>query len=161
MKLKALILSLCAIIHIHAKEPVCTPDLETTFAFIKPDAVKAKNAGMIISVIELNKFNIVSMQKMDLTKKQAESFYAEHKAKSFFNDLVTYMTSGPVIALALRKKDAINEWRQLMGTTDPEKAAVGTMRRMFGTDKTYNAVHGSDSSESALRELALFFPNAN
>jgi nucleoside-diphosphate kinase len=158
-KLKALMVCLVSFAYVQAKEPVCAPELETTFAFIKPDAVKAKNTGQIIALVELNKFTVVHMQKLQLSKKQAESFYAEHKDKHFFNDLISYMTSGPVVALALQKKDAISEWRQLMGATDPLKAEPGTMRRMFGTDKTHNAVHGSDSSDSALRELMLFFPH--
>lgn len=132
--------------------------IERTFAIIKPDAVAAKNAGQIIDLIEKNKFEIIKMKKIQLTKKQAEKFYGVHKDKPFYKELVEYMISGPVVLLALEKANAIKEWRDLMGATNSENAAPGTMRRMFGTSITKNATHGSDSKENAQIELNFFFP---
>ncbi|HVX00681.1 MAG TPA: nucleoside-diphosphate kinase [Candidatus Babeliaceae bacterium] len=134
---------------------------QITLALIKPDAVKALYTGEIISLIEKNKFDILYLKKLCLTKEQAESFYKEHKDKPFFAELVQYMTSGPIIALALEKENAIESWRTLMGATNPEKAGVGTIRYMFGTNLTFNAVHGSDSQASAERELSFFFRSSN
>ena len=130
---------------------------EKTLAMIKPDAVQAKHSGLIINLIELNKFSIVRMEKMNLTKQQAEKFYEIHKDKSFFGELVTYMTSGPVIVMALEKENAVKDWRDLMGDTNPAKAMPGTMRKMFGTSIGNNATHGSDSSDNAKIELKFFF----
>lgn len=132
--------------------------VEKTLAIIKPDAVSHKDSGMIISLIELNKFTILRMQKMELTTKQAELFYDIHKERPFFRELVETMTQGPVIVLALEKEDAIRQWRDLMGPTDPLKAPPGTLRRMFGTSIGSNATHGSDAPETAKNELAFFFP---
>ncbi|MBA3954924.1 nucleoside-diphosphate kinase [Candidatus Dependentiae bacterium] len=135
-----------------------TTQVERTFGIIKPDAVKAFHAGQIITAIELNKFSIVGMKKTVLTKEQAQKFYEEHKERPFYNDLVSYMTTGPVILLALEKHNAIQDWRDLIGTTDPAQARIGTLRFMFGTSKSSNGLHGSDSVESAQRELTFFFP---
>lgn len=134
---------------------------EKTFAIIKPDATAAGHSGQIINIIELNKFSIIRMQKMQLTKEQAEKFYAVHKERSFFRELVDYMISGPVIVMALEKENAIQEWRDLMGATDPKKAGAGTIRRMFGTSIGNNATHGSDAPETAKVELKFFFPELN
>lgn len=131
---------------------------ELTCALIKPDAIKSGYSGNIISLIELNKFEIVRMQKMHLTSTQAEAFYAVHKSRPFFGELVEYVISGPIIAMALEKDNAIQEWRQLMGATDPLHAAPGTIRKMFGTSIGSNAVHGSDAPETAQQELKFFFP---
>lgn len=131
--------------------------IETTFGMIKPDAVAAGRTGQILSLIELNKFTINRIKKMNFSQLQAEHFYCEHKEKHFYRDLINYITSGPIIALELQKKDAVKEWRELMGATNPSKAAVGTLRRMFGSDVTHNAVHGSDSAENAQREIAIIF----
>lgn len=139
------------------KKPKVTKVKEITFGIIKPDAVKNKNSGEIIRIIELNNFDIIAMKKIQLTKKQAEGFYFEHKNKSFFKDLINYMTSGPIIVLALEKMNAIKDWRELMGSTNPKKSNPGTLRAMFGTSITENAVHGSDSSKSAQREFKFFF----
>lgn len=133
--------------------------LEKTFAIIKPDATAAKYTGDIIKLIELNGFNILSMQKLQLTKEQAETFYDIHKERPFFGELVDYMVSGPVTILALEKENAISHWRDLMGATDPKKATVGTIRKMFGTSIGNNATHGSDSPETAKKELSFFFPS--
>ncbi|MBN1549171.1 nucleoside-diphosphate kinase [Candidatus Babeliales bacterium] len=135
------------------------PVNETTLAIIKPDAVRARNTGKIIDSIEHHDFTIVRMKKVQLTPGQAEKFYAVHKEKPFFANLIEFMTSGPIIVLALEKENAIEEWRKLMGSTNPAKSAPGTIRRLFGTSVSENAVHGSDSSENAKIELALFFPD--
>jgi len=131
--------------------------IEQTFAIIKPDAVKAGNAGRIISMIEDNGFEILRLQKGQLSKDLAELFYDVHKEKPFFNELVEFIASGPIIIMALQKNDAINEWRKLMGATDPAKAAEGTIRKQFASSIGQNAVHGSDGLETARQELGLFF----
>lgn len=133
--------------------------MEKTFAIIKPDAIAALRAGDIISLIELNKFTIKRMAKIQLSRSQAEAFYAVHKERPFFGELVDYMISGPVIVMALEKENAIQEWRDLMGATNPAKAAPGTIRRMFGTSIGNNATHGSDAPETAHAELKFFFPD--
>lgn len=131
--------------------------MNKTCAIIKPDAVTAKHSGNIISLIELNGFTLARMEKMHLTRAQAEEFYAVHSQRSFFGELVDYMISGPVIVMALEKENAIQEWRDLMGATNPAQAAVGTIRKMFGTSIGSNATHGSDSAENAAQELKFFF----
>lgn len=133
--------------------------IESTFAMIKPDAIEAGHSGDIIKLVEQNRFEIKEMRKKTLTKKEAEEFYAEHKGKPFFNDLVSYITSGPVIGMTLIGENAIGNWRTLIGATDPAQANVGTLRKMFACNKSKNAVHGSDSSPSAQREIRLFFNN--
>jgi nucleoside-diphosphate kinase len=132
---------------------------ETTFAIIKPDAVDAGYSGLIIDLIEKNGFEIVRMEKKTLTRENAMSFYGAHKEKPFYNDLVSYMISGPIIILELAKENAVADWRTLIGATDPEKAAVGTIRKMYGVSKTLNAVHGSDSQSTALQEIMGMFHN--
>lgn len=134
--------------------------IERTLAMIKPDAVIAGNSGKIIDKIEQSGFKIVDMKKMDLTKEKAEDFYAAHKNKPFFNDLIQFMTSGAVVVMILEKENAIQAWRNLMGATDPQKAENDTLRKMFGTDITKNAVHGSDSEENAKIEITKMFPAA-
>jgi len=131
--------------------------MERTLAIIKPDAVKAKNVGAIIDMIEKNGFEIVRMEKMQLSKNKAEGFYAVHKGKPFFDELVEFMTSGPVVVMALEKENAIKAWRDLMGNTDSKLAAPGTIRNLFGTDKGVNAAHGSDAPETAQQEIEFFF----
>jgi nucleoside-diphosphate kinase len=130
-----------------------------TFAMIKPDAVAAKHSGKIIDIIEHSGFEIVRMQKVIIAKDLAEEFYAVHKDRPFYQELVEFVVSAPVIIMALHKEDAINSWRELIGATDPAKAAEGTIRNSFGTSIGNNAVHGSDSSETAAQELELFFPD--
>lgn len=132
--------------------------MERTFAIIKPDAVKDGLTGDIIKIIELNKFTIVAMEKVNLSEAKAQEFYAVHKERPFFGELVSYMTSGPVVIMALEKENAIQEWRDLMGATNPAQAAPGTLRRMFGKSIGSNATHGSDSPVTAASELKLFFP---
>lgn len=132
--------------------------MERTFAMIKPDAIAGKNAGEIIRLIELNGFTILRMEKKTLTRQEAESFYGVHREKPFFGELVQWIISGPVIVMALERANAIQEWRTLMGATDPLKASVGSLRKMFGVHIGSNAVHGSDAPETAKQELGFFFP---
>ena len=134
------------------------PMTERTFAIIKPDAVKAKHSGKIIDRIEQEGFSIVALKKMHMTKKQADGFYAVHKGKGFFEELTTFMSSGPVIVMVLEKEHAIQAWRNLMGTTDPAEASTNTLRKLYGTSKGNNATHGSDAQETAKTEIAFFFP---
>ena len=130
-----------------------------TYAMIKPDAVEAKNSGKIIDMIEHNGFEIIRLQKVIISRELAEEFYAEHEEKPFFGELVDFITSAPVVIMALHKENAIASWRELIGATDPKKAEVGTVRYLYGTDIGKNAVHGSLDSESAIKELGLFFPD--
>jgi nucleoside-diphosphate kinase len=130
-----------------------------TFAMIKPDAVANHNTGKIIDMIEQNGFEIIRLQKVIIASELAEEFYAVHKERPFFGELVEFVVSGPVVVMALHKEDAVNSWRELIGATNPAQAAPGTIRHAFGTDIGKNAVHGSDSFENALTELELFFPD--
>lgn len=132
--------------------------IERTFAMIKPDAVKAHHIGNIIDMIERNGFTILGIRMEHLTKSKAETFYAVHKDRPFFGELVSFVTSGPVVLLALEKENAVKTWRDLMGATDPNKADAGTIRKLFGTSIGSNAAHGSDAAETAAFELNLFFP---
>ena len=132
--------------------------VEKTFAMIKPDAVKARNSGKIIDMIEAHGFTIVGMRKTQLTKAQVELFYAVHKERSFFGEMIDFVVSGPVVLLALEKENAIKAWRDLMGATDPLKAEPGTVRKLYGTNIGSNATHGSDAPATARIELAQFFP---
>jgi nucleoside-diphosphate kinase len=131
--------------------------MEATLAIIKPDAVKLKQTGLIIQLIELNGFSIAQMRKMHITRQQAESFYAVHKDKPFFAELTGYLSSAPVIVMALEKENAVQDWRTLIGATNPANAAPGTIRKMFGISIGANTVHGSDSVENGAQEVAFFF----
>ena len=131
--------------------------MEKTFAIIKPDAIAAKNSGKIIDMIEQNGFTILRMEKIQLSEEEAKVFYAVHSEKPFFQDVVNFMISGPIIIMALEKENAIVDWRTLMGATNPENADEGTIRKLFGTNIMVNATHGSDSPENAATELGLFF----
>jgi len=131
--------------------------LERTFSIIKPDAV-AKNAiGQIVGRFEANGLQIVAQRMEHLTEEKAKGFYAEHDGKGFFNDLVAFMTSGPVVLQVLQGENAILKNRELMGATNPQEAAAGTIRADFAQSIDANAVHGSDAPESAAREIAYFF----
>jgi nucleoside-diphosphate kinase len=132
--------------------------MQTTFAIIKPDAVKAGHTGKIIQRIEEAGFRIRAMQLRSLSKRDAEGFYAVHRERPFFASLTTFMSSGPAVVMALEAPDAIKKWRTLMGATDPAKADAGTLRKEFGTSIEYNATHGSDAPETAAFELGYFFP---
>jgi nucleoside-diphosphate kinase len=131
--------------------------MEKTFAIIKPDAVAKGYTGKIIDRIESNGFKIVAMKKIHMTKKIAEGFYAVHKEKPFFNDLTTFMSSGPCVVMILEKENAILDWRKLMGATNPANAEEGTLRKEFGANIDNNAVHGSDAPETAAQETRYFF----
>lgn len=161
----ALLIAVCAVVTTvwseqksGVKKEAAKLALQQTCAIIKPDAVEAGYSGQIITLIELNGFEIVTMEKKTLTKQEAETFYAVHQKKEFFKDLVAFMTSGPVIVMKLKRINAISAWRELMGATNPAQSSVGTLRAMFGTDVQQNATHGSDSEENAQIELAFFFP---
>lgn len=131
--------------------------LERTFSIIKPDAV-AKNAiGQIVGRFEANGLQIVAQRMEHLTEEKAKGFYAEHDGKGFFNDLVAFMTSGPVVLQVLQGENAILKNRELMGATNPQEATAGTIRADFAQSIDANAVHGSDAPESAAREIAYFF----
>ena len=140
------------------KQPTISA-VERTLAIIKPGAVKDGHADAIIAIIKENGFAVVDRRDFTLSRDQAEHFYGDLKGKSFFGDLVKMMTSGPVVMLVLEKVGAIQAWRELMGTTNPAQAADGTIRKLYGKDKGANAVHGSDSRESAAKELSYFFPH--
>jgi len=131
--------------------------MERTFAIIKPDAVKKGLTGKIIDMIESNGFNILRMQKLRMAKDQAEQFYGVHKDRPFFGELVEFITSGPVVVLALEKENAIKAWRDLMGATNPAEANEGTIRKLYAASIGENAVHGSDAPETAQEELKFFF----
>ena len=131
---------------------------ERTLAIIKPDAVAARHAGAIIARIEAAGFQIRAMRMLNLTKAEAEGFYAVHRERSFFPSLTTFMSSGPAVVMALEAPDAIKKWRDTMGPTDPAKAEPGTLRRDFGQSIGNNATHGSDAPETAAFELSYFFP---
>jgi nucleoside-diphosphate kinase len=131
--------------------------MERTFAIIKPDAVERGLAGKILARIEEAGFTVRAMRLQHLSKKEAEGFYAVHKARPFFGELTEFMSSGPCILLALEADNAIRKWRDTMGATDPGKAEVGTLRREFGESIGRNATHGSDAPETAAFELGYFF----
>ena len=131
---------------------------ERTLCIIKPDAVRARKQGAILQRVLDGGFKVVAMRQLTLTREMAEQFYEIHRARSFFGELVDFMTSGAVVVAALEAEDAIRAYRDLIGATDPAKAAAGTIRRDFGASIENNAVHGSDSVENGLRETAFFFP---
>jgi len=131
--------------------------MERTFAIIKPDAVERNIVGSILAKIESAGFTVIGLKRIRLTKAQAMGFYYVHKERPFYEDLCSYMASGPVVALVLEKENAISDWRALMGATNPADAAVGTIRKDFGLSLGENSVHGSDSPESAAYEIPYFF----
>ncbi len=131
--------------------------LERTFSIIKPDAVKRNLIGEILSRLEQNGLKVVASKMVFLTRGEAEGFYAEHEGKPFYETLVNNMTAGPIIVQVLEGEDAIAKNRQVMGATDPEKADAGTIRKDFAVSMQQNSVHGSDSPESAAREISYFF----
>lgn len=131
--------------------------IETTFSIIKPNAVKKNAIGSIIQMFEKNGLKVAAMKLTKIEKAKCEEFYAEHKARPFFGELVSFMTSGPVVLMALKGENAVIRNREIMGATDPKKAAPGTIRALFGDSVGENAVHGSDSPASADRELKIFF----
>ena len=132
---------------------------DLTFAIIKPNAVRTGKSGPVLAMINEAGFEISAMKMIMLTVPQAEEFYEIHKEKPFFESLVEFMTSGPVIVMILRRENAVEEFRKLIGNTDPEKAEPGTIRKLYAVSVTMNAVHGSDSDENAQREADFFFSN--
>lgn len=128
-----------------------------TLAIIKPDAVANGHAGKIIDHIINAGFKIKAMKMTNLTKSSAEGFYEIHKERPFFGELVEYMTSAPSIPIALERENAVEEYRKLIGATDPAKAAEGTIRKLYAKNIQFNAVHGSDSDENAAKEISHFF----
>jgi nucleoside-diphosphate kinase len=131
--------------------------LERTLCIIKPDAVEKRRAGAILALLEERGFTIVALERLHLTKAVAEGFYAVHKARPFFNDLVSFMISGPVVLQVLEGENAVLANRDIMGATDPKKATAGTIRADFAESIEANSVHGSDSAENAAIEIAFFF----
>ncbi len=128
-----------------------------TFTMIKPDAVANKHTGKIIDDFIAGGFNIKAMKYLHLSKEKAEDFYAIHRERPFFNDLVNYMISGPIVAAVLEKDNAVSSFRALIGATNPAEAAEGTIRKKYATSIEANAVHGSDSDENAQIEASFFF----
>lgn len=130
---------------------------QRTFGIIKPDAVAAGSAGKILAKIEDSGLKVIAMKLMRLSESQAQGFYAVHKERPFFSDLVKFMTEGPVVAIIMEGDDAISRWRDLMGPTNSEEAPAGTIRGDFGTNIERNASHGSDAPETATLEISYFF----
>ncbi len=131
--------------------------VERTLSIIKPDATRRNLTGQINAVLEGAGLRIVAQKRLHLTQQQAEAFYGVHRERGFFRDLVTFMTSGPVVAQVLEGENAVARNREVMGATDPSKAAAGTIRAQFAQNIEANSVHGSDSAENAATEIAFFF----
>ena len=130
---------------------------QDTLSIIKPDAMKLKYSGKIIDFIENKGFTIIAQKKIVLTKRQAEAFYTVHKERSFFNELVDFMISGPILVQIIEAQNAVSFYREIMGSTNPDEAEEGTIRKLYGTNIQCNAVHGSDSIENANLETSFFF----
>ena len=131
--------------------------MQTTFSMIKPDATAKNVTGAINAMIENAGIRIIAQKRIQMTAAQAGQFYAEHKGKPFYDGLVEMMSSGPIVVQVLQGEDVIKRYRTLMGATNPANAEEGTIRKAFGGELPYNAVHGSDSPESAAREISFFF----
>ena len=130
---------------------------ERTFSIIKPDATRRNLTGKINAMLEAGGLRIVAQKRIHMTRAQAEGFYAVHKERPFFNELCTFMARGPVVLLALEREDAVQHLRNVIGATDPAKAAAGTVRKLYGSNVGENAVHGSDSEENGRIECAYYF----
>jgi nucleoside-diphosphate kinase len=128
-----------------------------TFSIIKPDAFRTGKTGPILAMINEGGFELAAMRMLKLTKPQAESFYSIHKERPFFDSLIKFMTSGPVVVMILKHENAVETFRKFIGSTDPSKADAGTIRKKFATSVEMNAVHGSDSAENAVIEANFFF----
>jgi nucleoside-diphosphate kinase len=135
--------------------------IERTLTIIKPDAVNNKHVGEIIKIFEANHFTILATRMVSLSKEQAEGFYRVHRSRPFFESLTTFMSTGPALVMVLEGDNAIARLRELMGATDPAKAAPGTIRKLFATGIEHNAVHGSDAPETAANEIFFFFPGVD
>jgi len=134
--------------------------METTLAILKPDTVAAGNAGKVLAHLQQEGFTLRGAKLLHLTEVQAQAFYEVHRERPFYGSLVEFMTSGPVMPLALERADAVAHLRKVMGATDVAKAEAGTIRKLYGTSIEQNAIHGSDSPENAAIELAFFFSRA-
>ena len=134
--------------------------MDMTLAILKPDTVEAGNAGKVLAHLEKEGFRIRALKQVRLTEAQAQAFYEVHKERPFYGSLVEFMTSGPVIPVALERDSAVPQLRQVMGATDVSKAEEGTVRKLYGTSIERNAIHGSDSPENAAIELSFFFSRA-
>ena len=130
--------------------------LDYTFSMIKPDTVKSNLTGKILEEIETNGFKILKLRKIKMTKEQAEEFYISLKDMPFYSELCEYMSSGEVVAMVIQKENAVIDFRNLIGTTDPAQANIGTIRKKYGISKGSNAIHGSDSDQNAIRESNFF-----
>lgn len=131
--------------------------IERTLSIIKPDAVEKNHTGAIIARLEAEGFQVKAMKRVHLTRAEAEGFYAEHKGRGFFDELVAFMSRSPILVMALERDDAVAKYREVIGATDPGKAAEGTIRKLYGASVGENAVHGSDKTSTAAREIAYFF----
>ena len=134
-------------------------EIQKTLSIIKPDAMKLKYSGKIIDFIEGKGFTIIAQKKIVLTKSQAEAFYTVHRDRQFFNELVDFMISGPILVQIIEAQNAVSFYREIMGSTNPDEAEEGTIRKLYGTNIQCNAVHGSDSVENANLETSFFFSN--
>lgn len=131
--------------------------MQRTFSIIKPDATKRNITGSINKIIENNHLRIIAQKRIQMTNEQAQEFYSIHKDKTFFNDLIEYMTSEPVIVQVLEGENAVTNYRKVMGATNPDEAEVGTIRKEHALNIQENSVHGSDSNENATKEINFFF----
>jgi nucleoside-diphosphate kinase len=131
--------------------------VQRTLCIVKPDAVEKRRTGAILQAIEEGGFRILALRQVHLTRGEAEGFYEVHRQRPFFGELVQFMTRSPAVIAVLERENAVVAWRDLMGATDPAKAANGTIRKQFGTNVGENATHGSDSEDNAKREIAYFF----
>jgi nucleoside-diphosphate kinase len=134
--------------------------VERTLCIVKPDAVEKRHGGAILARIEEGGFRVLALRMVHLSRPVAEGFYDVHRQRPFFGELVQFMTRSPVIVAVLERDNAVTAWRDLMGATDPAKAAAATIRKQFGANVGENATHGSDSLDNAKREIAYFFPGA-
>ena len=134
-------------------------NIEQTLSIIKPDAVERNLQDQIKNDFKKKGFEIIKEKKIHISKEEAEKFYKVHETKPFYNDLCTYLSSGPIIAMSLKKENAVSDYRKLMGATNPEEAQNGTLRKKYGISIDKNSVHGSDSVENAKVELNFFFKN--
>jgi nucleoside-diphosphate kinase len=131
--------------------------IQRTLCIIKPDAVEKRVQGHVLQRLLDEGFQILALRQLQLTRPQAEGFYAVHRERPFFEELCTFMTRGPVVVIALSRENAVQHYRDVIGATDPAKAAPGTLRKLYGTNVGENAVHGSDSEENGVKEIAYFF----
>ncbi len=131
--------------------------MERTFSIIKPDAVKNGKAGLVLAKLEEHGFKVLGLRMVHMSKETAERFYSVHKERPFFGSLVTFMSEGPAVVMALEREDAVKKLREVMGATNPANAAEGTVRKLYADSIERNAIHGSDAPETAKEELAFFF----